>query len=217
MKTLATYQTLITQLPVREQCFTTKRSTWVNFEHSDDEFKRINNSIFKSNDIVCISRNDLFKSNSKLKEFIIKTIYWGYSGGMRGNNFSNILSKVDNIENELLKLKQIINPTSNDFFLSAAVFKNITGLGLSTYSKLLHFLEITIDGYPCLILDQRLIDIFKNRMFSEYQTLEAISSYNKIKLYPKYLELTNSIASKFQTNGGNIEQFLFIFGGNLKN
>ena len=32
---------------------------------------------------------DIFETTD-LRELIIKTIYWGYTGGMRGNHFVNI-------------------------------------------------------------------------------------------------------------------------------
>jgi hypothetical protein len=94
---IATYKNLILILPVREQCFTTKRATWKKAEESFDWFKKINDKLFEGNDTLTVSRQDVFDTYY-LREKIVKTIFWGYTYGMRGNNLENILKKIENIE-----------------------------------------------------------------------------------------------------------------------
>jgi len=96
---------------------------------------------------LTISRQDIFETN-EIREKIIKTIYWGYTAGMRGNHFVNILKHIDTIENTLLSLRQKSNPTTADFYSLTETFKNVSGLGLSTYSKLLYFFKITFNDNP---------------------------------------------------------------------
>jgi hypothetical protein len=209
------YKLLIANLPVRQQCFTTKRTTWKNVENRIEWLKQLNDDLFGDNKTLTINRQDIFDTTS-LRELIIKTIYWGYTGGMRGNNFINILEKIDLIETAIKELKNKPNPNTNDFNKLKITFENVKGLGLSTYSKLLYFSDLTFNNYPCLILDQRLINVFKDKTYSEYDLLNGIRYSNAAKKYLDYLQLTNRISKDLETNGENIEQFLFIFGNNIK-
>lgn len=209
------YKTLISNLPVRQQSFTTKRTTWLKTENEISWLKQLNDKLFGDKPIYAISRQDIFETTD-LREKIIKTIYWGYTGGMRGNHFVNILKHIDLIENTFKSLKQTANPTTDDFNKLITTFKGVTGLGLSTYSKLLYFLQLTFNGNPCLILDQRLIDVFVSKTYSEFQQISRIRYGNAEKKYLDFLQVTNQVSKMLDTKGENIEQFLFIFGNNLK-
>lgn len=136
---------------------------------------------------------------------------------MRGNHFINILKHIDTIENSLLRLIQNANPTTSDFTELTANFKNVAGLGLSTYSKLLYFFKIKFNDNFCIILDQRLIDVFASKTYSDFQDISKIRYNNAEKKYLDFLDLIQQLASKIGTEGENIEQFLFIFGNNLEN
>lgn len=212
---ISAFKTLIANLPVRQQSFTTKRTTWEKAEKEIEWLRKLNDNLFNDKKIITISRQDIFETTD-LRELIIKTIYWGYTGGMRGNHFVNILKQVSLLENTFSKLKQKQNSTSNDFTELSKIFKNISGLGLSTYSKLLYFLQITFNDNPCLILDQRLIDVFATKAYSEYNSIKSIRYDNAEKKYLDFLQLTNEVCKNLGTEGENIEQFLFIFGNNLK-
>lgn len=209
------YKILISILPIRQQSFTTKRTTWAKAEKEINWLKELNNNLFGDKLTLTISRQDIFET-AVLRETIIKTIYWGYKGGMRGNNLVNFLKDIPKIEEAFNNLKQIDRPTIKDFNNLTTIFKSVSGIGLSTYSKLLYFLQITFDNNPCLILDQRLIDVFASKTYSEFQQLSGIRYNNAGKRYLDFLHLTNQVSEKLQTKGENIEQFLFIFGDNLK-
>jgi hypothetical protein len=209
------YKILISNLPVRQQCFTTKRKTWLKAENEISWLKQLNNNLFGDKSTLTISRQDIFETKNP-REIIIKTIYWGYTAGMRGNHFVNILKHIDAIENALLSLRQKLNPTTTDFNDLTATFKNVTGLGLSTYSKLLYFFKISFNDNPCLILDQRLIDVFTSKTYTDFQKLSNIRYDNAEKKYLDFLQLTGQLASNIETEGEHIELFLFTFGNNLK-
>lgn len=209
------YKILISNLPVRQQCFTTKRTTWLNAENKISWLKQFNDKLFGDKSTLTISRQDIFETN-ETREIIIKTIYWGYKGGMRGNHFVNILNDIDNIENALLSLKEKSNPTTTDFNNLKETFKNVSGLGLSTYSKLLYFFKISFNDNPCLILDQRLIDVFASKTYSNFQKIDKIQYDNAEKKYLEFLQLSRILANDLETQGENIELFLFTFGNNLK-
>jgi len=213
---IESYKILISNLPVKQQCFTTKRTTWNKAENEFDWLKNLNNKLFGDQKTLTISRQDIFETKDPRKK-IIKTIYWGYTAGMRGNHFINILKHIDTIENSLLRLIQNINPTTSDFAELTANFKNVAGLGLSTYSKLLYFFKIKFNDNFCLILDRRLIDVFANKTYSDFQEISKIRYDNAEKKYLDFLYLIKQLASKIGTEGENIEQFLFISGNNLEN
>ena len=210
------YKILIANLPVRQQSFTTKRTTWEKAESQFEWLTALNNNLFGDNETLTLSRQDIFDTTN-LRELIIKTIYWGYTRGMRGNHFVNILKHIDPLEDTFTKLKQKTNLTSDDFNQLTQIFENIVGLGPSTYSKLLYFLQFSFNENPCLILDQRLINVFASKTYSEFKLLKTISSGAKAeKMYLEFLHLINQESKNLGTEGENIEQFLFIFGNNLK-
>lgn len=209
------YKILISNLPVRQQCFTTKRTTWTKAENEIHWLNNLNDKLFADNKTLTISRQDIFETNEP-REKIIKTIYWGYTAGMRGNHFINILKNIDTIENVLQTLREKPNSTTKDFNDLTLTFKNVAGLGLSTYSKLLYFFKIAFNDNPCLILDQRLIDVFASKTYSNFRQIDKIRYYNADKQYLDFLQITRQIAKDLDTQGENIELFLFTFGNNLK-
>ena len=87
---LSYYQPLIKNLPVREQSFTTKKSTWTKAENENPWLKIFNHQLFNGNELLTLSRQNVFDA-ANLNERIIKTIYRGYPKGKRGNHSSNIL------------------------------------------------------------------------------------------------------------------------------
>lgn len=211
------YKILIQNLPVRQQGFTIKRGNkkWKLAEEKLSWFEDFNDEHFNKGTLT-VNRQDIFNIKHSIKEKIVKTIFWGYSNGMQGhNNFQSILANIPLIENILLDLKSIDNPTTEDFNTFNTRFSNISGLGLSTYSKLLYFADVKFNGNPSLILDGRLIYAFHSSVFNEFNALRQINYNNAAKYYLSYLEITQQQADRLETNGENIEQFLFIFGNNL--
>jgi hypothetical protein len=76
------FEVLISNLPVRQQSFTTKRTTWKTAEDKIDWLGAINDKLFDFKETLIISRQDIFISNKSIRETILKTIYWGYTAGM---------------------------------------------------------------------------------------------------------------------------------------
>jgi hypothetical protein len=105
------FKILISNLPVRQQCFTTKRRIWETAESDIVWLKTLNDNLFGNNKTLTISRQDIFDTTN-LRELLIKTIYWGYTGGMRGKHFANILKQIDLIEVAFIKVKQKAMPTT---------------------------------------------------------------------------------------------------------
>jgi len=170
------YKDLIVNLPVREQSFTTKRSTWEYAEKDFGWLKELNNYLFNGEKALTVSRQDIFESHNSIKEVILKTIYWGYTSGMRGNHFIELLKadNFDSLENILAEQKIGAKATTSDFKESIKTIKGIGGIGLSTYSKLLYFLGAKFNDNPCLILDQRLISVFSSNVYNDFTSLSKI-------------------------------------------
>lgn len=210
------YASLIEQLPVRNIAFQTKRTTWESDDIPNPNWliKR-NEELFKNGQLQ-VSRHDVFNNNQDIEKLILLTYFWGYSNGTRGN-FFKMLPYIDTLKNALIALKRIDNPTTNDFRNFLTSIKNIKGLGISTYTKFLYFLEIKINGYECLIIDQRLIDSFSNECFSQFEFLRGITSRELAEAnYPEIIEELARISLEFGFKAENLEMFLFTFGKNLR-
>jgi hypothetical protein len=210
------FQSLIQSLPTRRQCFSIKRDNFQNIENAFPWAMTMNNGLFLNQDVIQLSRNDLFNHTIIDREKILKIIYWGYPRGMRGNHLINILNNVDQIVEELNRLHIINNLNSNDYISFHQWSGGITGLGSSTYTKLLYFCKIYFNSIHSMILDERIIRNFNNNVFIEFANLSPINNYQFHNYYIEYLESLNNLSLVMNTNEENIEQFLFIFGNNLK-
>lgn len=208
---VADFKDLIKNLPYLNQSFDIKKAIWGKHITSNQL-----SNIFGDSDILTISRNDLLEcsKSTDIDTFIIKTLMWGYPSGGRGNNIKNILSKI-----EIEKLVKFIEGSKNsDINISylKECCNNIKGMGLSTISKFTQFLDITIDSYAAVILDNRIIEAIKKGGFEEFTCFPEKKYNNAIKNYPQYIKIIDEIARKIAAKPDQVEMFLFLFGRNLK-
>ena len=208
------YVNLINAMPLMEQAFSTKKATWEKYIHGDSDTPGILNSIFLTHDQVELSRADLFRyaSSGDLKIFVIATILWGYPSGMRGNHFSNICAKLNDIVRFLERAQNGISDWNKHW----KDVDKIHGLGLSTYSKLLYFLNVEVHGVKSLILDDRIVRTIRKQSFDDFDSLLTINNNNAPKKYPDYLNTIHALTKRYNVDGGKTEMFLFEFGLNLK-
>lgn len=212
------FENLIRHMPYLEQAFRIKKEVWL----PEDEKKRFKfqndkiEKIFGDENSIMISRNDLLTSNDELELFVIKVLMWGYPTKGRGNNIDKILVP-ENFDQTIKKLKVVRQNGNISSQEVEALFSD--GLGLSTVSKILYFLQINIDSTSALILDLRVIDAltrvdgFED---DELKSLKKLNYNNAPKKYPEYLKAMQSLASKMTVQPEQIEMFLFEFGSNLK-
>lgn len=203
------YATLIKAIPVREQSFTIQAKHWQTALNEKDFLK-----IFEGEESICLNHQDVHDTNN-LELFILKTILWGYPKGMRGDNFKNIYKNINSLA-EVLNVSERRFLKMEDLSVMQDSFQRIKGLGLSTYSKLLYFRDFTFDGVCALILDERLIRVFKNGMFQEFESLSKVSQHNATKMYKTYLQIMKELSQELNISGEQLEQFLFLFGNHLK-
>jgi len=208
------FKALIQAMPLQEQAFTVKKSNWAKYMGDVSLVSVILSTIFDGKETVQISRGDLFalaKSND-MTTFIVSTILWGYPRGMRGNHFKTITDELETLDYLLREAKQGVSNWSEHY----KKVDNIRGLGLSTYSKFLYFLEANIDGDKALILDIRIANTLKNSTFKELEVLNKVTYTNAVKNYTKYLKHMSELSKVFNVDSGKLEMFIFEFGLNLK-
>ncbi len=202
------YANLIRELPYRNQSFDIKRENW-NFTEQD----LLINKIFNDKKIITLNRSNLVVSAAELKDFILKTLLWGYPTKGRGNNINTILEK-ENFQ----KLENILE----DYKWSEITFErferdinSIPKLGLATMSKFTHFLNTTINGHKAVILDARIQDCINSGRFQEFDYLKGISYSNAVKRYPDFIKTIHLLSKEMDVKADQIEMFLFTFGKNL--
>jgi hypothetical protein len=212
------YVNFIRHFPYKQQAFRVNKNVWL----PDDGKKRIINqldrikSVFGKEDSAMISRNDLLTAKDELELFVIKVLMWGYPTKGRGNNIEKILNP-ENFDQTIKKLKAVRQNGNISNQEVEALFSD--GLGLSTVSKILYFLQIKIDSSPALILDLRVIEALTRKdgfEDDELKNLKKLNYNNAPKKYTEYLKAMQSLASKMTVQPEQIEMFLFEFGSNLK-
>ena len=207
----------IRSLPIEEHSFVTNHKTWRPYESRSKEFKTANKRIFKKEEAE-INRYDLFKLNQDDPGvFTFSVFYWGFpSGGMLNKSMNKIIEK-ENVKKLIAAISYLqMKKEAEEFEEVISQFKGVNGIGLSTYSKFLHFLDFRIAGYPCLILDSRLIRVFNKGLFKEFLPLKNVKYDTGEKYYVDFLKIMNETAVKMNLSSANIEMFLFTYGLNIK-
>jgi hypothetical protein len=214
------YSQIIQLMPIHEHGFKTKRIIWEKYEDQNEYawLKKYNDKIFQGERERIITRGELlnFFSNNEndVNLFILLVIYWGYPSGMRNNYFEEIIKKMSTLNGVITEIKD--SPVIENFevfFIEKT--KGMNGLGLSTFSKLLYFLNVKIEGEAALILDLRIIDILRNSIFRA-KSFEKIRYENAYKKYPEYLKYMKQRANTLNATSEQLEIFMFIFGGILQ-
>ena len=206
------------KVPVNEQTETTNRNykTWQKAEQKFSFLRDINVHLFQAGNFLSQSRRDLFEAgklvdNQQLaREFWIRVFYWGFTSGGRGNMFINALKNSNRIEAFLLKAKQsgaVSMKQINEAF-------DKTGMRVSTYSKLLYFLQIPVEGLQPLIFDKKLMLAVTSGPFSkDFHGFEGLSRMgNMNRYYINYLEQMHRNADQLRVTPDELEYFLFTKG-----
>jgi hypothetical protein len=216
MMQLSKFRKLIAIMPVEYQASTSKRSTWEKHMSGDkpsDALQSVLNA-FGTRDSVTLSRSDLrcLAHKKDLAQFVMATVVWGYTSGGRGHNVKNLMNHLD-------KLTQLLSeahtqPKWNPHYNK--MVESTKGIGLSTYTKFLNFLDVKIDGHQALILDERLIRVASQGTRNELAPLRVLSKSNAVERYPSYLMEMHRIANSLEVSPEALEFFLFEFGLTLK-
>lgn len=202
MTSIDEYRDLIKMIPVNEQASIIKKIVW-NKESYDENIMK---SIFGDNEIVELSRKDVC-SEPNIKKKIIMVLMWGYPNGGRGNNINNVMKQLEQLC-DLLRSVNGKNLTKEQAGKLLLELENIRGLGISTWSKLLYFFNVSIDTNRCQIFDQKIVDSLNKKQFQQLGNEEWKQDINH---YYQYIELVKRIADKMKVLPEQIELFLFYF------
>lgn len=216
MSRLKKYQALIQNLPLMEQAFTIKQDNlkWQEAEKELPFVKTYNGQNFRSG-LLTLNREMLLNSPID-SEFILKVLYWGYPKGMRGDqNHLSVLKAAESISQELQHYRESQSHDTPSFTALLEKLLSKSGMGISTASKLLYFANIRVEGFSALILDERLIRCFKNKVFEDFASLTKVPYKMTAEYYLQYLRQLHQLAKELDTDPERIELFLFQFGNNL--
>ena len=169
---------------------------------------------------------DIYRSD--LAEGIVATIVWGYPKGRYpgGRGFNPVLDQID----EIVAILSIGRERSGSIDAAELCyrFNRISGIGISTYSKMLYFAEVEAKEGLCLIYDQmvmRAISVspepelapLQARLGSNY--LSSKGSAPSYRTYPPalqeatyglFLEAAGRMATRKGMHPADVEQELFL-------
>lgn len=210
---LRAFARLIKVLPVSYQAGTSKWSTWQKFEHLHRVGPALK-GLFGPDEKLVLSRDDLRElgRDDDLAPFVVATIVWGYPSGMRGANFASLAETISQITRKLKHVQKRGVPNWQKHYEKLGFY----GVGISTWSKLLNFLDVQVENHKALILDDRIINVLKERVFEELESIQIIRRDNAHKTYPQYIEKMHELASRYKVDPEALEMFVFSFGPTLK-
>ncbi len=204
MLSIVDYSELIKSIPVYDQSARIKRKVWEKILYDDKS--RIENTIFGDKEEVELSRADVLSENDTVKK-IVMVLMWGYPTGGRGSNIENTLNEIVKLSRFLSKVKDkdLTKADANNLIND---FKDIRGLGFSTWSKFLYFFSVTIDSRKCQIFDQKIVDSLNKKQFDEL----GIQKWKQnIDCYYKYIGLVDDLSKQIDVLPEQVEVFLFYF------
>ena len=152
-----------------------------------------------------LTREDIFNEKD-LHTKLVKILVWGYPGDVRNTpTIIKELGIVETLQNQYEK-KSI---TGKEYLKELLAIKR---LGISTASKILYFMNVSIDNYPAIIIDARVVSAFP--IITELAKLTGawdVKSYIKANTAIGELAKSNKLAPE------QIEYFLFKLGKEWEN
>ena len=226
-RSIKQFSNLIKAIPIEKQAARAKREVW-------QKRFRDNEAVFDflfPNDEIVISREDILAQTDPLRK-IVMTLVWGYPTGGRGDHIKNILSDLSYLRN-VLSEEQGKNLSKDELFDLIKNLEKVTELGQSTWSKLLYFFEIKVEGKRCQIFDLKIIDSLNSPQFKElveFNKKRGISTWKQDtkgenKKKPNYIQFMNLLSNLTDAIGFDsddnyklekVENFLFHYNLNFK-
>lgn len=162
-------------------------------------------AIFDGQDSIRISRGRLldFPATNQQQK-CAEVLLWGYPRDMMG-----IVSRLLPLIEQVSDLAAADEPWPNYYHS----FRDLTGIGLSTITKLAYFSRKEFEGLSAAILDSRV-----NASISRWSELEAhlrVTANRSWRHYLRYLRALHGAAALIECTGEQLELFLFAFGKNF--
>lgn len=150
---------------------------------------------------VLLSRRDIFSEPDTRKK-IIKILVWGYSNGNRGNALNTLLHSLDDLTLffDRYKEREVTEEVIRELF-------SFPHIRISTASKILYFMRVTIDGFPAIVVDSRVQEALP--LFEELQRLPKGDNEGS---YMRTVTEIGRIARSNNLESDQIEYFLFNAG-----
>ena len=215
MESLLKYKVLISELPVLNQKSVAQKTVWIkdNYDRGilKNEHSLYISDLINSSGQIVISRRNIFDETNIAKK-IIEIFVWGYPTGGRGKNIKTCLERLNELE---CMCKSILNKdlSLNEYTEVIKEFRNINGLGPSTWTKFMYFFQTKIEGMPTLIFDAQIEKSLKHTQFIEFQHLADLK-HEKATHFIDYINGVDNIAKKLGVSTDRIELFLFYFNLN---
>ena len=154
-----------------------------------------------------VSRNDIYNTVDAT-ERLVKIVFWGYPNAFQdGNYLRNILKDADAITKSLGEVGSIL--TINDYL---ALFNNlksmVSGIGVSTISKILTFWKIKAASSESVIVDSRVMECV--RLFDDFYGMRTATE--TADGYYEMVKKINSLAKSIEATPEQVEYFLFKMG-----
>ena len=190
-----------------------KAQTIRNIQSENTE--RLCDLFFQGRDEVYLTRNDIFKARrGDIELFLLSALFWGFPTNSRGcctiafKNWEALVALAN-------ALRRQQNMTSAEFRGYFRAMDEIKNLGISTYSKIFYFLRITIDGYPCLILDDMVgkgIRLLEGHEFTNVKDTLNGQRYRYYRNYHHYLRFAHEFAESNACPVDSVEYVLWLSG-----
>ena len=202
------FKDLIISLPTAEQEFYAKQSTWIPMIADNPELHLWQQHLVGGT--VHVKRSHLYDCDATAPNGILHVLIWGYPSGGRGANIQKCIANISDISVALTQLKHIEIPTLGDLINFSNACKHINGLGMSTWSKLLHFNHISFDGYESNIYDKVIKDVISLRRIDLSEYIDNSIRNTDVREYMAYLKFLTDHASKIGAKSVQIELFLYL-------
>ena len=179
------------------------------------EADRLNALFFGDKEEVFLSRKELMSIPRREADlFTISVLYWCYPN----NNWQRCTYAMRAWNDLIALVRDIRNHRnmSSDYYAGLEpIMAGIHNLNISIYSKLFYFAKASIDGYPCVILDNNVmagIDNLEGEVFEELKS--SVIGTNRYRVYLRYLQAMGNLAAQIGVPAQNIEYALWLAGRN---
>ena len=179
------------------------------------ETERLLQLFFGDSQKSFLSRNDVLKRKNRDRElFTLTVLFWGFPGNQH-NVCTHAFQSWNHLTAWCSGIGRVRNITPQQYALISQQMQNLHGLGISTFSKLFYYSSNSIDGHPCLILDNQVakgIQLLQGPEFIELKDAVAPNHYRKYQNYPLYLAAMDNLANRLTVSGDRIEYVLWLAG-----
>lgn len=197
--------------PKKDQCpVVVKRQSWRNVEGQFEVARNLNNRLFGTEEQILIDRNSVFRTRNR-DMFLQRVLFWGFPTGMHGVGRS-AFDNWDKLVALRLYLKRHPDLAVAEYRqIVSNHFSNMRGLSLAFFSKLLYFMNVTIDGAPAVINDDLLRKGINKVTGPEILPLKNVAKY-RYMLYPDFLREMQLLARDLDSTPERLEYVFWLIG-----